>query len=154
MHCQCHGCIKKINDGLKDISLSEGVESTDLLLETGEVKVTGRMDPEKLCSMLRSVTKKCVQIVTQSTLSEGPRALAQQNKNLYGQWLAKRREDQLPGDPERAAVAGGVMERDCAIGAMLVPVVGVFELVGRVGCVGDYRDAGHVRALSCMFGSP
>lgn len=24
MHCQCNGCIKKINDGVKEIALSEG----------------------------------------------------------------------------------------------------------------------------------
>jgi hypothetical protein len=26
MHCQCNGCIKKINDGVKEISLSEGTQ--------------------------------------------------------------------------------------------------------------------------------
>lgn len=24
MHCQCNGCVKKINDGVKEINLSEG----------------------------------------------------------------------------------------------------------------------------------
>ncbi|XP_025815476.1 uncharacterized protein LOC112892551 [Panicum hallii] len=86
MHCQCNGCIKKINDGVKEISLSdEGVERADLLIETGEVKVSGRMDPEKLLSLLHAVTKKCVEIVTQSTLSEGHNAASPQNKNVYGQ---------------------------------------------------------------------
>ncbi|CAL5020240.1 unnamed protein product [Urochloa decumbens] len=92
MHCKCNGCIKKINGGVKEISLSEGVESTDLLIERGEVKVSGRMDPEKLCSLLHAVTKKCVQIVAQTTLSEGHTATSQQNKNLHGQapsdWFA------------------------------------------------------------------
>ncbi|PUZ56288.1 hypothetical protein GQ55_5G284300 [Panicum hallii var. hallii] len=86
MHCQCNGCIKKINDGVKEISLSdEGVERADLLIETGEVKVSGRMDPEKLRSLLHAVTKKCVEIVTQSTLSKGHTAASPQNKNVYGQ---------------------------------------------------------------------
>ncbi|CAO2040188.1 unnamed protein product [Urochloa humidicola] len=92
MHCKCNGCTKKINDAVKDISLSEGVESTDLLIERGEVKVSGRMDPEKLCSLLHAVTKKCVEIVTQTTLSEGHIAPSQQNKNLHAQahsdWFA------------------------------------------------------------------
>ncbi|CAL4886023.1 unnamed protein product [Urochloa decumbens] len=77
--------MKKINDGVKEISLSKGVESADLLIERGEVKVSGRMDPEKLCSLLHAVTKKCVQIVAQTTLSEGHTATSQQNKNLHGQ---------------------------------------------------------------------
>ncbi|XP_039779060.1 uncharacterized protein LOC120646669 isoform X2 [Panicum virgatum] len=85
MHCQCNGCIKKINDGVKEISLSEEVERADLLIETGEVTVSGRMDPEKLCSLLHGVTKKYVEIVTQSTLSEGHTASSQENKNVYGQ---------------------------------------------------------------------
>jgi hypothetical protein len=46
------------------------VERADLLIETGEVKVSGRMDPEKLRSLLHAVTKKCVEIVTQITLSD------------------------------------------------------------------------------------
>ncbi|CAN6273954.1 unnamed protein product [Urochloa humidicola] len=92
MHCKCNGCIK-INDAVKDISLLEGVESTDLLIERGEVKVSGRTDPEKLCSLLHAVTKKSVEIVTQTTLSEGHIAPShQQNKNLHGQahsdWFA------------------------------------------------------------------
>ncbi|KAL6911252.1 hypothetical protein ACP4OV_000057 [Aristida adscensionis] len=85
MHCQCNGCVKKINDGIKEISLSEGVERADLLVETGEVKVVGRMDPEKLCSLLHEVTKKCVKIVTHSSLSDGRTAASQQTKNLFGQ---------------------------------------------------------------------
>jgi len=57
----------------------------------------------------------------------------------------------LPRNPERPAVAGGGMEqRDGAFGTMLVPVVGALELVRRVDCIGHRRDAGHVRALSCM----
>jgi hypothetical protein len=43
------------------------------------------MDPEKLLSLLHAVTKKCVEIVTQSTLSEGHNAASPQNKNVYGQ---------------------------------------------------------------------
>ncbi|XP_062217608.1 heavy metal-associated isoprenylated plant protein 19-like [Phragmites australis] len=85
MHCQCNGCVKKINDGLKEISRSEGVKRADLLVETGEVKVIGSMDPEKLCCLLHEVTKKRVKIVTQSTLSEGRIATSQQTKNLFGQ---------------------------------------------------------------------
>ncbi|CAL5056483.1 unnamed protein product [Urochloa decumbens] len=101
MHCKCNGCIKKINGGVKEISLSEGVESTDLLIERGEVKVSGRMDPEKLCSLLHAVTKKCVQIVAQTTLSEGHTATSQQNKNLHGQapsdWFAPEAREPSSG---------------------------------------------------------
>ena len=61
------------------------MERADLLIETGEVTVSGRMDPEKLCSLLHGVTKKYVEIVTQSTQSEGHTASSQQNKNVYGQ---------------------------------------------------------------------
>ena len=61
------------------------MERADLLIETGEVTVSGRMDPEKLCSLLHGVTKKCVEIVTQSTLSEGHTAPFQQSKNVCGQ---------------------------------------------------------------------
>uniref|UniRef100_A0A0A9GF48 HMA domain-containing protein n=1 Tax=Arundo donax TaxID=35708 RepID=A0A0A9GF48_ARUDO len=85
MHCQCNGCVKKINGAVKEISRSEGVERADLLVETGEVKVTGRMDPEKLRYLLQEVTKKCVKIVTHSTLSEGRIATSQQTKKLFGQ---------------------------------------------------------------------
>jgi hypothetical protein len=60
------------------------VESTDLLIRTGEVKVTGRMDPEKVRSLFEAVTKKCVGIVTQSTLlSQGHNApSSQENKKV------------------------------------------------------------------------
>ena len=61
------------------------MERADLLIETGEVTVSGRMDPEKLRSLLHAVTKKCVEIVTQSTQSEGHTASSQENKNVYGQ---------------------------------------------------------------------
>ncbi|CAN6239033.1 unnamed protein product [Urochloa humidicola] len=101
MHCKCNGCIKKINDGVKEISLSKGVESADLLIERGEVKVSGRMDPEKLCSLLHAVTKKCVQIVAQTTLSEGHIAISQQNKNLHDQapsdWFAPEAQEPSSG---------------------------------------------------------
>ncbi|KAF0935422.1 hypothetical protein E2562_032677 [Oryza meyeriana var. granulata] len=56
MHCKCNGCIKKINDGMKRISLSEGVEWADLMVDKAEVKVVGTMD------LLREVTKKHVTI--------------------------------------------------------------------------------------------
>uniref|UniRef100_A0A0A9CY60 HMA domain-containing protein n=1 Tax=Arundo donax TaxID=35708 RepID=A0A0A9CY60_ARUDO len=85
MHCQCNGCVKKINGAVKQISHSEGLERADLLVETGEVKVIWRMDPEKLCYLLQEVTKKRVKIVTQSTLSEGRIATSQQTKKLFGQ---------------------------------------------------------------------
>lgn len=85
MHCQCNGCVKKINDGIKEINLSEGVERADLVLEKAEVKVVGRMDPEKLCCMLHEVTKKHVRIETQSTVSEGGIAASQQTKSRIGQ---------------------------------------------------------------------
>ncbi|KAL6591507.1 hypothetical protein ACP70R_050010 [Stipagrostis hirtigluma subsp. patula] len=85
MHCQCNGCVKKINDGIKEISHSEGVDRADLFVETGEVKVIGRMDPEKLCCLLREITKKSVKIVTQSTMSGGRIATSQQTKNLSRQ---------------------------------------------------------------------
>ncbi|KAJ1281642.1 hypothetical protein BS78_04G321300 [Paspalum vaginatum] len=80
MHCQCNGCVKKISEGVKEISLSEGVESADLSVETGEVEVTGRMDPEKLCCVLHEATKKCVKIVGQT---EGIHV--GETKNLSGQ---------------------------------------------------------------------
>ncbi|TVU27707.1 hypothetical protein EJB05_19204 [Eragrostis curvula] len=87
MHCECTGCIKKITDGIKEISLSEGVEHADLVLETGEVIVVGEMNPERFCCLLHEVTKKSVKIVTQSNLCEGRTARAQQTKNLFLQMM-------------------------------------------------------------------
>uniref|UniRef100_A0A0E0CT50 DYW domain-containing protein n=1 Tax=Oryza meridionalis TaxID=40149 RepID=A0A0E0CT50_9ORYZ len=63
MHRKCNGCIKKINDGMKRISLSEGVEWADLMMDKAEVEVVGTTDPEKLCCLLREVTKKHVKNV-------------------------------------------------------------------------------------------
>uniref|UniRef100_A0A0D3FC47 DYW domain-containing protein n=1 Tax=Oryza barthii TaxID=65489 RepID=A0A0D3FC47_9ORYZ len=63
MHRKCNGCIKKINDGMKRISLSEGVEWADLMMDKAEVEVVGITDPEKLCCLLREVTKKHVKNV-------------------------------------------------------------------------------------------
>ncbi|KAK3159476.1 hypothetical protein QOZ80_2AG0150580 [Eleusine coracana subsp. coracana] len=89
MHCECTGCVKKITDGIKEISLSEGVERADLVAETGEVKVVGMMNPERLCRVLHEVTKKSVRIVTKSNLV----ASSGQTKNLFPQapsdWLAE-----------------------------------------------------------------
>ncbi|KAK3155660.1 hypothetical protein QOZ80_2BG0206020 [Eleusine coracana subsp. coracana] len=90
MHCECNGCVKKITDGIKEISLSEGVERADLVAETGEVKVVGMMNPERLCRLLHEVTKKSVRIVTKSNLI----ASSEQTKNLFPQaapsdWLAE-----------------------------------------------------------------
>ncbi|TKW42288.1 hypothetical protein SEVIR_1G374200v4 [Setaria viridis] len=99
MHCKCNGCIKKINDGVKEISLSKGVENTDLLIGTGEVKVTGRMDPEKVRSLFHAVTKKCVGIVTQSTLSDGHTAPSQENKKAPSGWFAPEAARSFPVTP-------------------------------------------------------
>uniref|UniRef100_A0A0E0K6X7 HMA domain-containing protein n=1 Tax=Oryza punctata TaxID=4537 RepID=A0A0E0K6X7_ORYPU len=71
MHRKCNGCIKKINDGMKRISLSEGVEWADLMVDKAEVEVVLTTDPEKLCCQLSEVTKKHVKIRTESTVSEG-----------------------------------------------------------------------------------
>jgi len=62
MHCECNGCIKKINDGVREIAHSEGVERADLVVETAEVIVVGRTDPEKLCCLLPELTQKHVKI--------------------------------------------------------------------------------------------
>lgn len=80
MHCQCNGCVKKISEGVKEIRLSEGVERADLSVETGEVKVTGRVDPEKLCRALREATKKCVNVVL-----VGKTNPFEETKNSFGQ---------------------------------------------------------------------
>ncbi|XBH65758.1 uncharacterized protein [Aegilops tauschii subsp. strangulata] len=85
MHCQCNGCIKKINDGVKEIALSEGVERADLVVETAEVIVVGRMDPEKLCCLLHELTQKHVKIETERTVSEGETAASWETKNRVGQ---------------------------------------------------------------------
>ncbi|KAM3245247.1 hypothetical protein ACQJBY_056519 [Aegilops geniculata] len=85
MHCQCNGCIKKINDGVKEIALSEGVERADLVVETAEVIVVGRMDPEKLCCLLHELTQKHVKIETERNVSEGETAASWENKNRFGQ---------------------------------------------------------------------
>ncbi|XBI50204.1 uncharacterized protein LOC119324664 [Triticum dicoccoides] len=85
MHCQCNGCIKKINDGVKEIALSEGVERADLVVETAEVIVVGRMDPEKLCCLLHELTQKHVKIETERTVSEGETAASRETKNRFGQ---------------------------------------------------------------------
>lgn len=85
MHCQCNGCIKKINDGVKEIALSEGVERADLVAETAEVIVVGRMDPEKLCCLLHELTQKHVKIETERIVSEGETAASWETKNRVGQ---------------------------------------------------------------------
>lgn len=65
MHCQCNGCVKKMEDAVKEMmSLSQGVERADVSAEAeaGEVsvEVTGGidMDPVKLCCLLQEATKK------------------------------------------------------------------------------------------------
>ncbi|XP_021316068.1 uncharacterized protein LOC110435067 isoform X3 [Sorghum bicolor] len=106
MHCQCYGCVKKIKDGVKEMSLSQGVERADVSAETetGEVRVrvTGGvdMDPLKLCCLLQEATKKkCVRILLEeeeSVPSTGPGRIARpgqtNNTSLFGQvssdWVA------------------------------------------------------------------
>ncbi|XP_066328840.1 uncharacterized protein [Miscanthus floridulus] len=104
MHCQCNGCVKKIKDGVKEISISEatGVEQADVSAETGEAKVRVTvgvdMDPEKLCCLLQEATKKkCVRIVLEESVpSPGSGRIARpgqtKNTSVSGQvpsdWVA------------------------------------------------------------------
>lgn len=60
----------------------EGVEWADLMVDKAEVEVVGTTDPEKLCCLLREVTKKHVKIRTENTVSEAGSATSQQTKGL------------------------------------------------------------------------
>uniref|UniRef100_A0ACD5YQC5 Uncharacterized protein n=1 Tax=Avena sativa TaxID=4498 RepID=A0ACD5YQC5_AVESA len=95
MHCQCNGCMKKINDGVREIALSEGVERADLVVETAEVIVVGRTDPEKLCCLLQQLTQKHVKIETQTTVFEEDTPASEQIKNRVCQMF------QTPESPGR-----------------------------------------------------
>ncbi|PNT69440.1 uncharacterized protein LOC100845509 isoform X1 [Brachypodium distachyon] len=85
MHCCCNGCIKKIKDGVKEIILSEGVDSADLVVEKSEVTVVGTMDPENLCCLFHELTRKDVKIETRRNMSGGGTTPSQETNNRDGQ---------------------------------------------------------------------
>lgn len=78
----CTAFVNDLNFGLHGY---EGVERADLVAETAEVIVVGRMDPEKLCCLLHELTQKHVKIETERTVSEGETAASRETKNRFGQ---------------------------------------------------------------------
>ncbi|XP_024316439.1 uncharacterized protein LOC100845509 isoform X2 [Brachypodium distachyon] len=135
MHCCCNGCIKKIKDGVKEIILSEGVDSADLVVEKSEVTVVGTMDPENLCCLFHELTRKDVKIETRRNMSGGGTTPSQETNNRDGpsrlicprDYRKTAKQPQcLPRNAKRPAATGDMEGPSRAFGAMCIPLVGTF----------------------------
>ncbi|GJN34538.1 hypothetical protein PR202_gb23209 [Eleusine coracana subsp. coracana] len=63
MHCRCIGCIRKVEKAMASIGRFNGIEMSVGDVDSGIVKVVGKVNPTEVCDWLKRETKKNVKVV-------------------------------------------------------------------------------------------